>query len=120
MELPRAANLLLPGHHVIQLVGILAGHVPEPDARELCGELRCEAKLHECAQRKTRKYISAVLAASSNSAVGTCTLITPLRSGSSSNAAGTMLKLAAIGVMSVPQKPESIPIAPMIAGSPPN
>ena len=35
-------------------------------------------------------------------------------------AAGTMLKFAAIGVISVPQNPDSIPIAAMIVGSPPN
>ncbi len=36
-------------------------------------------------------------------AVGHCARITPFLSGNSSSAAGTMLKLAAIGVMSVPQ-----------------
>src|SRR5204863_192648 len=54
------------------------------------------------------------------SAVGIWTLITAFSSGSSSNAVGTMLKFAAIGVISVPQKPESIPIAAMIVGSPSN
>jgi hypothetical protein len=48
-----------------------------------------------------------------------CALITPFWSLSSSSAAGTMLKLAAIGVISVPQKPASMPIAPITAGSPP-
>jgi hypothetical protein len=36
-----------------------------------------------------------------------------------SNAAGTMLKFAAIGVMSVPQKPDSMPIALTTVASPP-
>ncbi len=31
-----------------------------------------------------------------------------------------MLKLAAIGVISVPQNPDNIPMADMIVGSPPN
>ena len=39
---------------------------------------------------------------------------------SSSSAAGTMLKLAAIGVISVPQKPDSIPTAPITAALPPS
>jgi hypothetical protein len=45
--------------------------------------------------------------------------MTPLRSGSSSSAAGTMLKFAAMGVISVPQKPLSMPSADMMTGSPP-
>src|ERR1043165_2127522 len=61
-----------------------------------------------------------MLAISSGIAVGTCTLITPYWFFSSSSAAGTMLKLAAIGVISVPQKPDSIPTAPITAGLPPS
>ncbi len=59
-----------------------------------------------------------MLNASSGSAVGTCARITPPRSLSSSSAAGTRLKFAAIGVIKVPQKPASIPIAAigMLAG----
>ena len=62
----------------------------------------------------------AVFAASRSSAVGICALITAYWSGSSSSATGTMLKFAAIGVMSVPQKPDSIPTAAMTTTSPPN
>ena len=43
--------------------------------------------------------------ASNGIAVATCALMTPYWFLSSSSAAGTMLKLAAIGVISVPQKP---------------
>ena len=42
-------------------------------------------------------------------------MITPYWFLSSSSAAGTMLKLAAIGVIKVPQKPLSIPTAPITA-----
>ena len=61
-----------------------------------------------------------VFASKSGMAVGICALMTPLRSERSSSAAGTMLKFAAIGVVSVPQKPASMPIDPMMAGLPPN
>ncbi|KEF22385.1 hypothetical protein DF18_03455 [Streptomyces rimosus] len=44
-------------------------------------------------------------------AVGSWALIGPYWSFSSSRAAGTMLKLAAIGVTSVPQNPASMPMA---------
>jgi len=54
-------------------------------------------------QRNIRKYIRKMLTTSSVAAVGICTRITAFLSGSSSSAAGTMLKLAAIGVISVPQ-----------------
>ena len=50
-----------------------------------------------------------MLAISSGIAVGTCALMTPYWFFSSSRAAGTILKLAAIGVISVPQKPASMP-----------
>ena len=50
-----------------------------------------------------KKYSSAILASNTGTAVATCALITAFLSGSSSSAAGTILKLAAIGVMSVPQ-----------------
>src|SRR5471032_1818010 len=53
--------------------------------------------------RYIKKYSSAMFTTSSGSAVGICALITPFLSGSSSRAAGTMLKLAAIGVIKVPQ-----------------
>ena len=60
-----------------------------------------------------------MLTTSSGSAVGICARITPFWSFSSSRAAGTILKLAAIGVINVPQKPASMPTAPITAGSPP-
>ncbi len=63
--------------------------------------------------------MSSVLIASSGSAVATCALMTALRSSSSSSVAGTILKFAAIGVHKVPQNPDSMPIAVMIAGLPP-
>ena len=53
-------------------------------------------------------------------AVGICALIGPYWSFSSSSAAGTRLKFAAIGVTSVPQKPASMPIANTAAGRPSN
>ncbi len=53
--------------------------------------------------RNIRKYIRNTLTSSSSMPVGTCALITAFLSGSSSNAAGTILKFAAIGVISVPQ-----------------
>lgn len=54
-------------------------------------------------QRNTMKYISRILQISKGMAVPICIRITPLVSFSSSKAAGTMLKLAAIGVIRVPQ-----------------
>ncbi|MNN00971.1 hypothetical protein D3C81_1135750 [compost metagenome] len=50
-----------------------------------------------------RKYSRTILAARMASADGTCARMTAFLSSSSSSAAGTMLKLAAIGVISVPQ-----------------
>ncbi|MNN90239.1 hypothetical protein D3C81_2081600 [compost metagenome] len=65
-----------------------------------------------------------MLATSMMVAVGIWARITPfkgeLRSGSSSRLAGTTLKLAAMGVISVPQNPASMPMAQTMAGSPPN
>ncbi len=59
----------------------------------------CAAPVH----RNIRTFSRTMFVASSASAVGICVLITPFLSGSSSSAAGTMLKFAAIGVISVPQ-----------------
>ena len=53
--------------------------------------------------RNANQYISTRLTSSSGIAVGTCARITALGSSSSSSAAGTRLKFAAIGVISVPQ-----------------
>ncbi len=53
--------------------------------------------------KNIKKFSRRIFTTSKVSAVGTCTLITAFLSGNSSNAAGTMLKFAAIGVMSVPQ-----------------
>ena len=55
------------------------------------------------AHGNAKNQISNTLIASSHSAVGTCARITPFGSRSSSKAAGTMLKFAAIGVSKVPQ-----------------
>ena len=55
------------------------------------------------AHRNTSRAIRATLTTMRARAVGICERITPYWSGSSSNTAGTMLKLAAIGVSSVPQ-----------------
>jgi len=68
----------------------------------------------------TNTAISTVMATSRTSAGRDLHLITAFRSGSSSKAAGTMLKFAAIGVMRVPQKPLSMPSADIMTGSPPN
>ena len=46
--------------------------------------------------------------------------MTPYWFFNSSKAAGTMLKLAAMGVINVPQKPLSMPTAPITAGLPPS
>src|SRR5712671_5971497 len=112
--------------HVIQLVRILLRHVRQCDARERGAERRCKSsggtwgKRPRHQWRNTRKFINRMFAPSSISAVGIWTLMTAYSSGSSSSAVGTMLKLAAIGVISVPQNPASIPIAAMTVGSPPN
>ena len=55
------------------------------------------------AHRNTSRAIRATLTTIRARAVGTCERITPYWSGSSSSTAGTMLKLAAIGVSRVPQ-----------------
>lgn len=55
------------------------------------------------AHQNTSHHMSRKFTTSSASAVGHCARITPYWSGSSSSTAGTMLKLAAIGVSSVPQ-----------------
>src|SRR5882757_379284 len=112
--------------HLVQLAWILLRHVSERDARERSAEPRCEIsgptwrKRRRHQWRNTRKFINSIFAPSSNSAVGIWTLMTAYSSGSSSRAVGTMLKLAAIGVINVPQNPDSIPIAAIIDGSPPN
>ena len=59
-----------------------------------------------------------MLTASKGSAVAICARTTPLRFRNSRRAAGTMLKLAAMGVSNVPQKPDSIPIALIAAALP--
>ena len=46
--------------------------------------------------------------------------MTAFSSGNSSKAVGTMLKFAAMGVISVPQNPDNIPIAAIIVASLPN
>src|SRR5258707_1863217 len=112
--------------HMLQLARILLRHVRERDARERSAERRCKGsgrtrrKRRRHQWRNTRKFINSMFAPSSISAVGIWTLMTAYSSGSSSRAVGTMLKLAAIGVINVPQNPDSIPIAAMIVGSPPN
>jgi hypothetical protein len=67
-------------------------------------------------KRKIRKYISAKFTTSSAAPVFHWARITSFWFGSSSSATGTMLKLAAIGVNSVPQYPVSMPSEPRIAG----
>src|SRR5262249_32215268 len=119
MEFARTLHILHRGQHVIQLVGIFARDVPKRGARKVRREVPRQCDRHGHPQkRKTRQYISSVFPISISPAVGSCTLMTVLRSGSSSNAAGTILKSAAMGVVSVPQKPESMPIAPITAGLP--
>src|SRR6185312_5514312 len=54
-------------------------------------------------KRKTTRYIRIKFTASSSAPVFHCARITSYWFGKSSNATGTMLKLAAIGVNSVPQ-----------------
>src|ERR1700681_3427463 len=114
--------------HVIQLVWILLRHMRQRDTRECSAERGCESRRVTCRERdrcrhqrrNTRKFINSMFAARSINVVGIWTLMTAYSSGSSSRAVGTMLKLAAIGVINVPQIPDSIPIAAMTVGSPPN
>src|SRR5262249_28360854 len=107
MQLARPAHVVRAFQHMVQLVGIFPLHVAEGDAGEPFGQSGCEDGGH----RKASRYISDVFTASSTRAVGSWARITAQRSGSSSSATGTMLKLAAIGVVRVPQKPDSMPIA---------
>src|SRR5207253_4220315 len=104
--------------NVIELVRVLARQVRQRQTCKPRREIRRQRGIDQ--RRKTRKFISRMFAPSSTSAVGIWTLITAFSSGSSSNAVGTMLKFAAIGVISVPQNPDNIPIAAIIVGSPPN
>lgn len=53
--------------------------------------------------RYTQKYISSRFAMKITTATGACALMTAYRSFNSSSSAGTILKLAAIGVTRVPQ-----------------
>src|SRR4051794_13359024 len=105
MRLTRADNILGSRHRVLHDVGILAAHVCECERGKLFGEIA-----RECGHDgNARSRIKMMLATSKGSAVGICARITPLsaalRSGNSSKLAGTTLKFAAIGVISVPQKP---------------
>src|SRR5690606_17853936 len=79
--------------------GIARGVAERAETRQQDLALGMALRVH----RNTMKYISAMLQASSGSAVATCWRITALGSFSSSSAAGTRLKLAAIGVSRVPQ-----------------
>src|SRR6185437_7668960 len=67
-------------------------------------------------KRKISRYIRIKFTTSSSAPVFHCARITSFWFGSSSRATGTMLKLAAIGVNSVPQYPVTMPSAPRIAG----
>src|SRR5690606_24333605 len=119
----RALHVAGAAHHVVQLVRVLAGHVAERGAGVQAGDLGGQARAH-AQNLKASRYIRAMLTSSSTPAVGSWARMTPLngasRSGRSSRAAGTTLKLAAIGVVRVPQKPDSMPMAPTMAGLPPN
>src|SRR5690606_2429716 len=84
-------------HHSLAGVGVVAVERLEA-GQQHGGRVGCADH-----QRNTIRYISTILHASSGSAVATCWRITALGSRSSSRAAGTRLKLAAIGVSSVPQ-----------------
>src|SRR5579862_6345231 len=120
MERARALHIVRVRHDMVELVRPLAADMAKGRPREARRHVDGQSGHDPCAlKRKTRTYIRKVLASKSRSAVGICARMTALRSRSRS-AAGTMLKFAAIGVISVPQKPESMPIALMIAGLPPN
>src|SRR5690606_625235 len=123
MHVARRAGVLRPGQHMHDVVGILARHMAQGRGGEAGGESGVEALRHD-PNRKARKYISSILANSMTTAVGSWARITPfrgeLRSGNSRRLAGTTLKLAAMGVISVPQNPASMPMAQTMAGSPPN
>src|SRR5579883_128113 len=66
--------------------------------------------------RNGKTSMNPTLTASKAIAVGICVLICPYLSRISSSAGGTRLKLAAMGVHSVPQKPESMATAKSGAG----
>src|SRR5690606_40500532 len=105
-------NILRPRQHVIHLVGIFARHMPQGGAGVQGGGVGGQL-CHQ--KRNARNCIRTMLTTSIISAVGIWARITPLRaalrSGSSSRFAGTTLKVAAMGVISVPQKPASMPMA---------
>jgi hypothetical protein len=65
--------------------------------------LFCAGRWRRRGLQNTRKYIRKTFTVSNNRPVGICVLITAYLSGSSNSTAGTMLKLAAIGVINVPQ-----------------
>src|SRR5690606_16290126 len=107
--------------HVIQLVGVFARHMTQGGAGIQGGDVWGEGG-HQ--KRKANRYIRTILIPSMIRPVGIWARITPFsgesRSGSSSRLAGTTLKLAAIGVISVPQKPASMPMAQTMATLPSN
>src|SRR5262249_24892871 len=108
MERARCLKIGFPLEHVIELVRVLVRDVSERDASERGSIDVGEANAHRW---NTRRYMRTVLPSRSKRAVGACARMTPFLSGSSRRAAGTTLKLAAMGVISVPQNPESIPSA---------
>ena len=112
----RRKRVLVRPEHMVELVRIFLPHMAERDPGEARRRVRIEA---ERLIGRPAKYRIRMLAASNGSAVGICARITPYWSFSSSSAAGTRLKLAAMGVINVPQKPASMPTAPTTAGSPP-
>src|SRR5690606_23501983 len=119
----RRAGVVRLGQHLHDQVGVLPRHVAQGRVGETARESGVQASRHD-RHREERKYISSMLANRMTTAVGSWARITPfrgeLRSGNSRRLAGTTLKLAAMGVISVPQNPASMPMAQTMAGSPPN
>ena len=102
MQLARRLRVLGAGHHVVELVGVLAADVAERQPGEAGGEVwRQEGigvrrgRSRASQNRKTRAYIKRVLIPSRIRPVGAWARMTPfstaLRSGSSSRTAGTTL-----------------------------
>src|SRR6185312_1346219 len=112
----RRQRVRIGGQHMIELVRIFPGHMTKSDLRQL----RCKRRIESRHKWNPAMYRIRMLAMNRGIAVATCIRITAYWLFSSSSAAGTMLKLAAIGVISVPQKPVSIPTAPITAGLPPS
>ena len=112
MEVARRERVLVALQHMVQLVGIGLAHMAQRDPRELG---RCPRRASserqpvdqqdvDEEQRQRRRDLGADHAI----------LVLELE-----QRRGDEVEVGAMGVISVPQKPASMPIAPTTAGSPP-